>query len=114
MARYDDDVVVDRDVNRDVHVNRAVAPLSDGFARMLAGLALVLSLLALMLAWQAYDRTGVDLDERIKNAASSAANKVEAGADATGDAIKDGAADAERAIDAGPDGVDNDDTDVRR
>lgn len=113
MARYvDDEVVVDREVDSGVHVSRTDAPWSDGVARMLAGLALLLSIIALVLAWQAYDRTGADLDERIKDGASSAARNVEAGANATGEAIRDGASATERAIDAGPDGVDNDDTDV--
>lgn len=94
MVQYDEN---DTRVVRDSHTS-----WSDGLARGLAGLALVLSLLALILAWSAYDRTGGALDERIQKGVSDAANStVETTRDATNNAAD--------AIDAGPDGVDNDD-----
>lgn len=59
-----------------------------------AWLALILAVLALWLAWTAYDRTGGDLDERIRQE------------------VQQGAQNVEESLDAGPDGVDEDDTDL--
>lgn len=96
MARYEDDRVVTTD-DRVVH--------SGGSAGMgttlLTWLALGIATLALILAWVAYDRTGGALDERIRDATN---NTVQTTKDATNNAAD--------AIDKGPDGVDNDDTDT--
>lgn len=68
---------------------------------LVAWLALIVGLLAFWLAWMAYDRTGADLDQRIQQGVQQAS-----------DNVQQGAQDAEEAIDAGPDGVDQDDTDT--
>ena len=67
---------------------------------LLALLALLVALAALWLGWMAYERTGVNLDQRIQQEVQRA-----------GEALDTGAQEAEEAIDAGPDGVDEDDTD---
>lgn len=64
-------------------------------------IALVVAIIALVLAWMAYDRTGANLEEQIRT-------QVQQGIDAADKAADD----ASDAIDAGPDGVDEDDTDV--
>lgn len=66
-----------------------------------AWLALLLAIPALLLAWSAYDRTGGDLDERIREQVQS-----------TSQTVEEGTQDAGNALDAGPDGVDEDDTDT--
>ncbi len=68
---------------------------------LLAAVALIIALLALGLAWMAYNRTGADLEDRIQQQVEQSAQDVNQGAQEAGDAI-----------DAGPDGVDEDDTDV--
>ena len=99
MARYVNEDVVERDdVRVDRHVNDG---WTDTLARVLAGLALVIGLLGFIVAWQAYDRTGDKLDQRIKDGVNASVNTV-----------RDGVNNAADAIDAGPDGVDGDDTDV--
>ena len=106
MVHYDDNntrTVRDDRVVHDHHDNG----WSDTLARALAGLALVLSLVALTLGWMAYNRTGEDLEDRIQRGVTDAVN-------ATADTAKDAVNNTERAIDAGPDGVDEDDTDVAR
>ena len=70
-------------------------------ASIVAWIALVISIIALALAWMAYDRTGANLEQQIKT-------QVQEGINAADDAAQD----ASNAIDAGPDGVDEDDTDV--
>ena len=95
MVHYDDNntrTVRDDRVVHDHYDNG----WSDTLARALAGLALVLSLVALTLGWMAYNRIGEDLEDRIQRGVTDAVNNTE------------------RAIDAGPDGVDEDDTDVAR
>lgn len=66
-----------------------------------AWIALVLAIGALILAWVAFNRTGEDLEDKIQR-------QVEQGLNVTEDATRE----AGDAIDAGPDGVDEDDTDV--
>ncbi len=97
MVHYEtDETVTTRDdVARTYPVQRS------GASSMLAGLALALSIVALILAWMAYDRTGADLDERIQQGANQSAESVNDAANSAGDAL-----------DAGPDGVDEDDTDM--
>lgn len=68
---------------------------------LVAWIALIVALLALWLAWMAYDRTGADLDERIQQQVQESAQDINQGAQETTEAI-----------DAGPDGIDEDDTDV--
>lgn len=65
-----------------------------------AWIALLLSLLALALAFTAFSRTS-DIDNRIREGAQDAGQSVERGTQ-----------DATDAVDAGPDGVDEDDTDT--
>lgn len=61
---------------------------------LLAWIALIAALIALWLAWVAYDRTGTDLDERIQQE------------------VRQGVQGAENVLDAGPDGIDEDDTET--
>ena len=71
-------------------------------ASVVAWIALIVAVIALILAWMAYDRTGANLEQQIRT-------QVEESVNATEDATRD----ASDAIDAGPDGVDEDDTDVQ-
>jgi len=66
-----------------------------------AWIALIVAVAALIIAWMAYDRTGANLQKEIQV-------QVQKSVDATQKAAKD----TTDAIDAGPDGVDEDDTDV--
>ncbi len=68
---------------------------------LVAWLALLLALLALSLAWMAYNRTGEDLERRIQEGITNATQSVERGAEQTTDAV-----------DSGVNGVDEDDTDT--
>ena len=91
MARTvnDDNVVVERDT--------PVVASDRGAGRgttFLTWVALLIASLALILAWMAYERTGADLDSRIREGVNNATQKTE------------------DAIDRGPDGVDNDDTET--
>jgi hypothetical protein len=70
-------------------------------ASVVAWIALVISIIALIIAWMAYNRTGADLEKQIQI-------QVEKGINAAEDATQD----ASDAVDAGPDGVDEDDTDT--
>lgn len=70
-------------------------------ASAVAWIALIVAIIALILAWVAYDRTGAQLDEQIRAGVESSLN-----------ATEQAAGDAADAIDAGPDGVDEDDTDT--
>lgn len=69
---------------------------------VVAWVALILALLALGFAWMAYNRTGEDLEDRIRQGVSEGLTGIERGTD-----------DAVDTLDAGPDGVDEDDTDVQ-
>ena len=71
-------------------------------ASVVAWVALIVAILALILGWIAYNRTGDDLENQIQT-------KVQEGINAADNAAKD----ASNAVDAGPDGVDEDDTDVQ-
>jgi len=70
-------------------------------ASVVAWIALVVAIVALVIAWMAYNRTGADLEQQIQT-------QIEESINATEDATQD----ASDAVDAGPDGVDEDDTDV--
>jgi len=70
-------------------------------ASVVAWIALIVGIIALIIAWMAYNRAGVDLEQQIQT-------QVEESMRAAEDATQD----ASDAIDAGPDGVDEDDTDV--
>ena len=70
-------------------------------ASAVAWIALIIAIIALVLGWIAYNRTGEDLENQIRT-------QVEQGLNTAEEATQD----ATNAIDAGPDGVDEDDTDV--
>lgn len=70
-------------------------------ASVVAWIALIVAIVALIIAWMAYNRTGADLEQQIQTQVEQSLNAAE---DATQEATD--------AIDAGPDGVDEDDTDV--
>lgn len=70
-------------------------------ASAIAWIALIVALIALTLGWIAYNRTGADLEDQIQT-------QVQQAVDNSDEAVED----ASNAVDAGPDGVDEDDTDV--
>lgn len=72
-----------------------------GFAGVVSIIALIVAIIAIILAWMAYERTGAELDERIQEAAQQSVQSIEQG-------VENGA----DALDAGPDGVDEDDTEA--
>ncbi len=77
-----------------------------------AWIALIIAILAAVLAWAAFNRTGTDLEQRIQTEVREAANETQ---DTTQDAtqeIRESTRDAGQAIDEGPDGVDEDDTNL--
>ncbi len=74
--------------------------------KLLSWLALLLSLLALGLAYMAYQRTGANLKTDVQQGANQAEDAAGNAASKAGDKAQD----AGQAIDAGPDGVDEDDT----
>lgn len=87
---------------------------------VVAWIALLLALLALGLAWWAFNRTGEDLTNRIQEQVQQVtpnvqqgAEEVQEGAQQGADAVQEGANQTEDAIDAGPDGVDEDDTETQ-
>ncbi len=79
---------------------------SRGASRFLTWLALLLSLLALGLAWMAYNRTNGNLRTDVQQTT----NQAQDAAGQAGQKVEEKAQDAGQAIDAGPDGVDEDDT----
>lgn len=86
---------------------------------VVAWIALLLAVAALALAWTAFNRTGEDLEQRIQQSVNESIQATEQGAENAGDALQDtgeavgdAAEDTGEAIDAGPDGVDEDDTDT--
>lgn len=70
-------------------------------ASAVAWIALIVAIAALALAWMAYDRTGANLETQIRTQVDESIN-----------AAEDATQDAGDAIDAGPDGIDEDDTDL--
>ena len=109
---YQNDRPIDREV---VHTG---GPAGRGTTTV-AWVALLISILALALGAWAFSRTVDNLDERIQQSVNESMQTVEQGADATGEAVQDAGQatgeavdDAGEAIDAGPDGVDEDDSDT--
>lgn len=80
---------------------------------LLSWLAIILSILALILAWVAYNRTGTDLEDRIQQEVRENTNAVQEGTNGAVNETQDATRDAGEALDAGPDGVDEDDTDTQ-
>lgn len=70
-----------------------------GFSGVVAIIALVIAVAAFIIGWMAYERTGADLDQRIRDAAKQSSQTIEQGVEKGADAI-----------DKGPDGVDRDST----
>lgn len=70
-------------------------------ASIVAWIALIIAVIALAISWVAYNRTGADLEDQIRTQVEQSLN-----------AAEDATQEASDAIDAGPDGVDEDDTDV--
>lgn len=66
-----------------------------------AWVALIIAIIALILAWMAYDRTGANLEQQVRTQVENSLNSA-----------KDATQKATDAVDAGPDGVDEDDTDT--
>lgn len=72
-----------------------------GASGVIAIIALAIAIAAFILAWMAYERTGANLDERIREATQQTTQTIEEGIQNSTDAV-----------DAGPDGIDQDDTDT--
>ena len=70
-------------------------------------LALILSIIALTIAWMAYNRAGEDLENQAGDAIDNTTQEIQQGADEAGDAAQDAADNTEEAVDEGPDGVDD-------
>lgn len=73
---------------------------SSGFTTVITVTALILSIIALGLAWLAYNRAGEDLGTQVRQG-------VEQTAEEAGEAVQEGSDEVEQAIDEGPDGVDD-------
>ncbi len=86
--------------------SHAVRSESHTGLKLLSWLALLLSLLALGLAYMAYQRTGASLRTDVQQGA----NQAQDAAGQAGQKVEEKAQGAGQAIDAGPDGVDEDDT----
>lgn len=69
-----------------------------------AWVALIISLVALVLAWTAFNRAGVDLEAMVAAEVEDAAEAIEAGYEATEDAVLEGTAET---LEAGADGMEN-------
>jgi F0F1-type ATP synthase membrane subunit b/b' len=78
--------------------------------KVAAWLALLIAILALVLAWVAYNRTGDDLEKKIQTQVQQGIDKTQNATQDAANATQDTAQDAAQSIDEGPDGVDNDDT----
>jgi F0F1-type ATP synthase membrane subunit b/b' len=72
-----------------------------------AWLALILAILALILGWMAYNRTGKDLEDRISDAVEGAAQNADEATQDAGEAAQDATDTIEEGVDTGPDGVDD-------
>lgn len=69
--------------------------------------ALVISILALVIAWLAYNRSGRDLEDTVGDALENTTQQVDDAANDAGDAAQEGADAIEEGVDTGPDGVDD-------
>lgn len=72
-----------------------------------AWVALILAIIALVIAIVAYNRSGENLDETIRDGASEAIDSLEEAGDDVGEGASDAVDSTEEAIDEGPDGVDD-------
>ena len=81
---------------------------------VVAWIALIVAALAMILSWMAYNRTGEDLEQKIQDAVNASVQEAQPAAQDATDATTEGVQDAGEALDAGPDGVDEDDTDTMR
>jgi len=66
-------------------------------------IAVILAIIALALAWLAYNRTGKDLED----SAGDAVKTIQEGSSDAGQAAQEGADAVEQGVDTGPDGVDD-------
>jgi hypothetical protein len=73
----------------------------------IARLALVLAVIALAVAWLAYNRSGKDLEDTVSDTLQSTTQEAGDAAQDAGQAGQDAADSAEDAADTGPDGVDD-------
>lgn len=73
----------------------------------LAIIAVLIAVLALIVAWLAYNRAGEDLEQQVNESIQEVLNSDELNqaADETGETIQEGADEAEQTIEEGPDGV---------
>lgn len=78
----------------------------------LAVIAIIISIVALVLAWMAYNRTGADLEERIQQQISETTQEVQPELEQGAQEVEQGARDGAQQLDEGFDGVDEDDTDT--
>ena len=84
---------------------------SHAVTKIIAWLALIIAILALALAWTAYDRTGADLDDQIESGVENTDNALDSAGDATEDATKDTLQGIEEAAGNAADEIDTNETD---
>lgn len=80
---------------------------------IVAWIALIVAIIALSLAWVAYNRTGEDLENRIQQQVQEAAQNTQDAAQEGAQNVQEGAQEGAQNIDEGPDGVDEDDTETQ-
>lgn len=69
--------------------------------------AIIIAVVALILSWIAYNRTGEDLENQIQREVDNAVMQVDDAAQETGQEVQEGADAVEEGVDTGPDGVDD-------
>jgi type VI protein secretion system component VasK len=84
-----------------------MAEYSDRRPSTVAWIALVAAIIALIIGWAAYNRSGEDLEDSAADAVNETTQQVEEGAEEAGEATQDATDAAEDAADTGPDGVDD-------
>lgn len=69
--------------------------------------ALILAILAIIIGWMAYNRTGKDLEDSASEAIDNTSQQVEESTGEAGEAVQDSTDAVEGGVDTGPDGVDD-------
>jgi len=70
-------------------------------------LALIIAILALVIAWIAYNRTGANLEDTVQRQVSETLQATDKATEEAGRDAQQGADTVERGLDVGPDGVDD-------
>lgn len=69
--------------------------------------AIIIAVVALILSWVAYNRTGEDLENQIQQEVNNAVMETEDAVQESGQEVQEGTDAVEEGIDTGPDGVDD-------